>query len=138
MSIDLCRGPGVNHAPVSPRRAAADTGNGDDSGSEQSAFMGDLEVAGTGETRDDDMLVTPEMAAVVEEAVRRWRGWDQGCVLSIFASVYPYHLACHAVVKKRPGLRIAAFVDDTYLGQVGAGTGSCTRTSISSANRPSG
>ena len=100
--------------------------------------MGDLEVAGTGETRDDDMLVTPEMAAVVEEAVRRWRGWDQGCVLSIFASVYPYHLACHAVVKKRPGLRIAAFVDDTYLGQVGAGTGSCTRTSISSANRPSG
>ena len=82
--------------------------------------MGDLEVAGTGETRDDDMLVTPEMAAVVEEAVRRWRGWDQGCVLSIFASVYPYHLACHAVVKKRPGLRIAAFVDDTYLGQ-GAG-----------------
>ena len=44
---------------------AADTGNGDDSGSEQSAFMGDLEVAGTGETRDDDMLVTPEMAAVV-------------------------------------------------------------------------
>ena len=54
----------------------------------------------------------------MEEAVRRWRGWDQGCVLSIFASVYPHHLACHAVVKKRPGLRIAAFVlDDTYLGQ---------------------
>ena len=63
---------------------------------------------------------------------RRWRpswkrrfgagadGTRQGCVLSIFASVYPYHLACHAVVKKRPGLRIAAFVDDTYLGQ-GAG-----------------
>jgi len=98
-------------------RADADPGNGDDSGPEGSAFVGDLEVAGTGETRDDDMLVTPEMAAVVEEAVRRWRGWDQGCVLSVFASVYPYHLACHAVVKKRPGLRIAAFVDDTYLGQ---------------------
>ena len=60
---------------------------------------------------------------------RRWRpswkrrfgdgadGTRQGCVLSIFASVYPHHLACHAVVKKRPGLRIAAFVDDTYLGQ---------------------
>ena len=121
-------------------RAAADTGNGDDSGSEQSAFMGDLEVAGTGETRDDDMLVTPEMARPSWK--RRFGdgadGTRQGCVLSIFASVYPYHLACHAVVKKRPGLRIAAFVDDTYLGQVGAGTGSCTRTSISSANRPSG
>ena len=83
MSIDLSHAlPGprcesCDHAPVSPRRAAADTGNGDDSGSEQSAFMGDLEVAGTGETRDDDMLVTPEMGAVVEEAVRRWRGWDQ-------------------------------------------------------------
>ena len=38
-------------------------------------------------------------------------------MLSVFASVYPYHLACHAVCKKRPGLRIVAFVDDTYLGQ---------------------
>ena len=30
---------------------------------------------------------------------------------------YLHLLACHAVCKKRPGLRIVAFVDDTYLGQ---------------------
>jgi hypothetical protein len=89
----------------------------DDAGSKGDAYVGDLEISGAGETHEDNLLITPETAAVVDEAVRRWRGWDQGCVLSVFASVYPYHLACHAVCKKRPGLRIAAFVDDTYLGQ---------------------
>jgi hypothetical protein len=79
--------------------------------------VGDLEISGAGEAHEDTLLITPETAAVVDEAVRRWRGWDQGCVLSVFASVYPYHLACHAVCKKRPGLRIAAYVDDTYLSQ---------------------
>jgi hypothetical protein len=80
--------------------------------------VGDLVTTGAGEIHEDDLLITPETAAVVDEAVRRWRGWDyKGCVLSVFASVYPYHLACHAVCKTRPGLRIVAFVDDTYLGQ---------------------
>ena len=93
-------------------------GDCDDVGpNEHGAYVGDLEITGAGETHEDDLLVTPETAAEVDEAIRRWRGWDQGCVLSVFASVYPYHLACHAVCKKRPGLRIAAFVDDTYLGQ---------------------
>jgi hypothetical protein len=89
----------------------------DDAGSKGDAYVGDLEISGAGETYEDNLLITPETAAVVDEAVRRWRGWDQGCVLSVFASVYPYHLACHAVCKKRPGLRIAAYVDDTYLSQ---------------------
>ena len=89
----------------------------DDAGSKGDAYVGDLEITGAGETHEDNLLITPETAAVIDEAVRRWRGWDQGCVLSVFASVYPYHLACHAVCKKRPGLRIAAYVDDTYLSQ---------------------
>ena len=61
-------------------------------GADKSAYVGDLEVLGTGETLEDDVLITLEMAVTVEEAVRRWRGWDQGCMLSVFASVYPYHL----------------------------------------------
>ena len=115
--IFLVRREGEFRMPRLNLATSADPGECDDNGDNEIAYVGDLVTTGAGEIHEGDLLITPETAAVVDEAVRRWRGWDQGCVLSVFASVYPYHLACHAVCKKRPGLRIVAFVDDTYLGQ---------------------
>ena len=92
--IFLVRREGEFRMPRLNPATAVDPGDCDDAGPNDGAYVGDLEITGAGETHEDDLLITPETAAEVDEAIRRWRGWDQGCVLSVFASVYPYHLAC--------------------------------------------
>ena len=74
--IFLVRREGEFRMPRLNLATSDDPGECDDTGENEIAYVGDLVTTGAGEIHEGDLLITPETAAVVDEAVRRWRGWD--------------------------------------------------------------